>query len=70
MSGGNSTESIGEEQFSGDVSVAHQIIGMFIDELKLDHELIEVSNRLSEVVYSGKPTEIEIRNALFGGVDL
>jgi hypothetical protein len=52
------------------ISVAHQIVGKFIDELKTDGELTEIANRLEKVIFTGKPTEAELREALFGGPEL
>ncbi|MES2825648.1 MAG: hypothetical protein V4732_18755 [Pseudomonadota bacterium] len=58
------------ETDSSNLSVAHQIMGKFINELKADAELLEVARRLENVLCKGKLTEVELRNALFGGTEL
>ena len=51
-------------------SVAHQIIGQFIDELGKEEAYAAIAKRLKAVVFAGKPTETELRTALFGEIDL
>lgn len=54
----------------GNGSVAHQIIGKFLEALKGEQELAEIAPRLAAVLYSEKPNEEDIRTALFGEVEL
>lgn len=54
----------------GNGSVAHQLIGQFIDELRKDEGYIDIARRLEAVVFSAKPTEADLRTAIFGEIDL
>jgi hypothetical protein len=53
---------------SGNGSVAHQIIEQFLKELDSSEEeaITEISSNLRGVVFSGKPSELDIKIALFG----
>lgn len=54
----------------GNGSVAHQLIGQFLDELRKDEAYADIAGRLEAVVFAAKPTEADLRTALFGEVDL
>lgn len=54
----------------GNGSVAHQLIGQFLDELRKDEAYIDIAGRLEAVVFTAKPTEADLKTALFGEVDL
>jgi hypothetical protein len=54
----------------GNGSVAHQIIGKFLEALASDQAFAEITPRLAVVLYGDKPTEEDIRTALFGEVEL
>lgn len=54
----------------GNGSVAHQIIGKFLEALGSEQDFAEITPRLAAVLFSEKPTEEEIRAALFGEVEL
>lgn len=51
-------------------SVAHQIIGQFIDEIGKEEAYAAIAKRLEAVVFTGKPTEVDLRTAIFGEIDL
>ena len=40
----------------GNGSVAHQLIGLFLDELRKDEAYIDIARRLEAVVFTAKPT--------------
>lgn len=53
---------------AGNGSVAHQIINKFVSELdgSDDEEIKQIASNLRSVVFSGKPTELELKIAMFG----
>ncbi|WGT65009.1 hypothetical protein [Variovorax paradoxus] len=50
----------------GNGSVAHQIIGQFLDELGKDAATEEIASNLRKVVFGGKPSELDLKIAMFG----
>lgn len=52
----------------GNGSVAHQIIDQFLIELAGDEDATfkQISSNLRQTVFSGKPTELELKVAIFG----
>lgn len=55
----------------GDGSVAHQIIGAFLVDLeKTDAACKEVADRLTTVLFQPRPSEDDLRTAIFGEVEL
>lgn len=56
--------------FQGSGSVAHQIIGQFIDALGKEDAYAPIAKRLKAVVFAGKMTEADLRTALFGEIEL
>jgi hypothetical protein len=54
----------------GNGSVAHQIIGEFVDSLGKDDAYAEIAKRLGALVFSGRVTEADLRTAIFGEIDL
>lgn len=66
----NPGEGCGTAAPRGNGSVAHQLIGQFLDELRKDEAYVDIAGRLEAVVFTDKPTEADLRTALFGEVDL
>lgn len=64
------TEPQAEATRAGNGSVAHQIIGQFIDALDAQQQYTEVAARLEKVVFDGKVNEASLRIALFGELEL
>lgn len=59
------------ENVYGDGGVAHQIIGAFLVELEMTDEACkEIAERLTKVLFQAKPSEDDLRTALFGEVEL
>lgn len=59
------------QQVYGDGSIAHQIIGSFLVELDAtDPACKEVASRLTKVLFHPRPSEDDLRTALFGEVEL
>lgn len=54
----------------GSGSVAHQIIGQFVDELSKDDAFVAIATRLEAIVFTEKLTEANLRVAIFGEIDL
>lgn len=54
----------------GNGSVAHQIIGEFIDALGKEEAYAAIAKRLEAVVFAGRMTEADLRTALFGEIEL
>lgn len=54
----------------GNGSIAHQIIGRFVKELEAEEGYADIAKKLSEVIFFGKPTEAELKTALFGEIEL
>ncbi len=54
----------------GNGSVAHQIIGQFLDAMGKDDGYAEIAKRLSAVVFSGRVNEADLRAAIFGEIEL
>ncbi|MCA1326399.1 hypothetical protein [Herbaspirillum sp. alder98] len=60
-------ESGGEKVVRGNGSIAHSIIGGFIDDLAQKEGYGEIAKKLEETLLSGaKPTDITLRLAMFG----
>lgn len=51
-------------------SVAHQIIRQFIDELGKEDAYVTIAKKLEAVIFEEKPTEADIKTALFGEMGL
>ncbi|PKO70701.1 MAG: hypothetical protein CVU22_00955 [Betaproteobacteria bacterium HGW-Betaproteobacteria-16] len=64
------TEPKAEATRAGNGSVAHQIIGEFIEALETQPRYKEVAGRLAKVVFDGKVNEASLRIALFGELEL
>jgi hypothetical protein len=64
------TEAEGEANQAGNGSVAHQIIGEFIEALEAQPQYADVARRLAKVVFDGKVNEASLRIALFGELEL
>lgn len=58
------------EQIFGNGSVAHQIIGQFVRELGAEERYADIAQKLGAVIFVGKPTESDLKAALFGESDL
>lgn len=78
MSQGNPHDGIAPEECAvevkapihGNGSIAHQIIGKFLDDLEKEPEYSEIHPRLKMVLFGAKPTEASLRTALFGELEL
>lgn len=61
------TESGEEAVVRGNGSIAHSIIGGFIDDLAKKDGYADIAKKLEEALLSGaKPTDITLRLAMFG----
>lgn len=59
------------QQVYGDGSIAHQIIGSFLVELETtDPTCKEIAGRLAKILFQPRPSEEDLRTALFGEVEL
>jgi hypothetical protein len=65
---GTSPEKVPEEigTLHGNGSVAHQIIGEFLVELKKTDGYAEIADNLKKVILEDKPSEASLRIAMFG----
>ncbi|WP_139347138.1 hypothetical protein [Herbaspirillum sp. VT-16-41] len=61
------TENGEEPMVRGNGSIAHNIIGGFIDDLAKKEGYADIAKKLEEALLSGaKPTDITLRLAMFG----
>lgn len=58
------------EEIFGNGSVAHQIIGQFVRELGAEERYADIAKKLGAVIFVSKPTESDLKAALFGESDL
>lgn len=64
------TEPKPKATLGGNGSVAHQIIGEFVEALEAQPQYTDVARRLAKVVFDGKVNEASLRIALFGELEL